>query len=666
MDRAELPARWAAALSRIGYAPLSRSAVEAELAALLDHLPAGAHDAGLRLVELGFRQPQCLRVSIELLAELPEVDAAVLAALSAAFALGTRDRLFTEQEDLFVAVNRAKDNVERSLKASEARFTELFDTSAIGMVITDLGGGVVRANEAMEEMLGYARGTLFRKRLDDLLHPEDRAYLRTRYADLTAGEDEVRERTRFRRADGDTVWTRIAVSALRAADGAADHHVTMVEDISDLHLLEHRITYQGTHDMLTGLPNRTAFTSRLEEALGAGEEVSVLHLSLDDFTIVNDGIGRHAGDLLLTTVTARLTELVGDDAVTARIADHEFAVLLRSADAGPAVAARVNEALVEPTYVDGAGIAVSATVAVVSRPRADTRPADLLRATDITIRELRMRGRRQWGMVDIAEVDRRVARWSLTAAIPGAWENGELDVDFAPVVALAGGGVVAARAALRWDHPGRGRIPGEVCDGLLADTGMGVCVGRWLLSRAAEQLVALRKERDDAPRLYVELTADSAAEPDLVAEVRAISVETGLPITQLDVGLPVAAVAVADGPAADNAEILADIGVHVVLTGFGRTGGDLACVADLPVHAVRISEHTTRRVAADLAANSPSLVTSVAGAAIPLVRDLGVSVIVPGIADPAVARWWAGAGADLAQGPLFGLPGAVEDLLGPE
>ena len=664
MDRAELPARWAAAASRIVYVPLSRAQAEREFGLLIDQLATRPAEVGARLVELGYRQPECLRVTVELLAELPEVDGRVLAALSAGFTEASRDRLFAEQEDLYSALRRAKDNVERSLKASEARFTEVFDTSALGMLITDVGGGVVRANEAIETMLGYAHGTLFRKRFDDLLHPEDRAYLRTRYAELVSGESELRERTRLQRLDGDTVWTRMAVSVLRDVHGLPDHYVTMVEDISDLHLLEHRITFQGTHDMLTGLPNRSAFTSRLEEALGVGAEIAVLHLSLDDFAVVNDGIGRHAGDRLLTTVASRLAELVEDqDAVIARLGDHEFAILLRSADAGPVVAGEVNDALTEPTYVDGTGIAVSATVAVVVRPRADTRPLDLLRATDITIRELRMRGRRQWGMVDVAEVDRRVERWSLTAAIPGAWENGELDVDFDPVVSLADGGLVAARGALRWDNPTRGRIPGDVCAGLLADTGMGVCVGRWMLSRAAERVQALRDKLGDAPRLYVELTADLAADADLVAAVRSTSAETGLPVAQLDIGIPVAAASVADGPAAENAGVLAELGARVVLTGFGRGAGDLGCVADLDVHAVRVSDRVASRVAADLADGAATLVTESVCAAIPLVRREGVSVIVPGIADPMTARWWIDAGADLGHGPLYGASGAVEDLI---
>ncbi|MGX7826662.1 EAL domain-containing protein [Actinokineospora sp. 24-640] len=660
-----MPARWAAAITAVVYVPLSRSEAEWELAALLDLLDSDAHAAGVRLVELGFRLPECLRESMRLLAELSDVDASVLAAFAAGFTKASREGLFAEQEDLYAALRQAKGNVERSLRASEARFTEVFDTSALGMLITDLGGGVVRANEAIEAMLGYASGTLLGGHFDTLADPEDAEYLRSRCAELAGGEGTgICERACFRRADGDTVWTRVAVSVLRDADGLPAHFVTMVEDISDLHLLEHRITYQGTHDSLTGLPNRSAFSGRLEEALGAGDEVAVLHLSLDDFAMVNDGIGRHAGERLLTAVAGRLADVVADqDAVIARVADHEFAILLHAADAGPVVAAMVNDALEEPTYVDGAGIALSATVALVARPRADTDPGDLLRATDITIRELRSRGRRQWGMVDVTEVANRVDRWALTAAIPGAWENGELDIDFDAVVSLDSAALVAARATLRWDNPARGRISGDLCAALLADTGMGVCVGRWQLSRAAERVGALRDRLGVAPRLYVELTADLASDPDLVAAVRKVSTEAALPLTHFDIGLPVVAAAFPDGPGADNAAVLADLGARVVLTEMGRGVGDLACIAELPVHSVRVNEQVANRIAADIQAGESTLITKAVRASIPLIRKEGVSVIIPAISTARVAQWWTEAGADLAQGPLYGTPGPVEDLV---
>ncbi|SDC42072.1 EAL domain-containing protein [Actinokineospora iranica] len=696
MDRAELAnrwadlaRRWAAALTQVVYVPRSRDAIERDLADLLGALagclradadPASAAAVGKRLVEAGFHNPVCVRASIDLLApELPrlaeradqsDVDGSVessllpvFAAIAAGFAEATRDRLFFEQEDLRGALMRAKENVERDLRASEARFSEVFATSSLGMVISDPGGGVARANKALEDMLGHDPGTLFRKRLDDLFHPDERDYLRSRYSDLLTakhpGRDQLHERTRLVRADGETVWVRIAVSVLRDRDGQPDHHVTMVQDISDLHLLEHQISHQGTHDPLTGLRNRQSFVTRLEEALGAGADLSVFHLGLDDFAVVNDGIGREAGDHLLRHVAACLSMVVAEHAgaahpgVVARIAGDEFAILLHhgpDTDVG-AVATAINEVLSEPTYVGGDGIAASATIAVVRLPAPDTEPGDLLRATDIAVRRLKAAGRRQWCLVDPEQNRRFREHYRLAASIPGAWENGELDVEFEPVVLTDRREAMAARALLRWTHPTQGVIDHRRCHEVLLDTGLGVPLGHWLLQHAAERLVALRERTGAAPRLYVELTAEQSADPDLIAAVRRALAESGLSAEELEIGMPVDSLCMADSQAEDNLGVLVELGVRSVLTGFGRTRGDLACVEDLPIQTVRMADLVVARL---VEPRPEALFTRAIRDLVPMVRDTGVSVMVAGMETAAQVEWWTEAGADRASGPVFG------------
>ncbi|MDQ3579629.1 MAG: diguanylate cyclase, partial [Actinomycetota bacterium] len=450
MDRTELARSWAAALYQVAYVSRSRDDIERDLGELISGLLlclraeadlTTAVDVGERLVTDGFVKPVCLRVSIDVLGpalpELCEVDTPtarsiipVMAALAAGFAAATRDRLFSDQEDIRQALARTKENVERDLEASEARFREVFTTSAIGIVISDFGGGVARANEAVEDMLGYPRGTLFRKRLDDLFDPAEATYLRRCYNDLAEGGIEhLRERTTFIRADGEIAWVRVSVSVLRASDGRADHHVTMVEDITDFYLLEHQMRDHATRDVLTGLPNRRTFLTRLEEALAADTEMSVFHLGLDGIAAVNNGIGRNVGDRLLREVANRLIEMAeGHNAIVARVGGDEFAILMPHTAQCPDVATlatRINDALAEPTYVDDRGLASSATIAVMRLPAKDTKPAELLCATEITLRSLKAHGRGQWGLVDIDETARRREHYSLAAALPGAWESGE-------------------------------------------------------------------------------------------------------------------------------------------------------------------------------------------------------------------------------------------------
>ncbi|WP_436496152.1 EAL domain-containing protein [Actinokineospora sp. HUAS TT18] len=665
MDRAELARRWATALNRIAYVARSRDDIEDQLGELVARLSGclrpgadltAAGGVGRELVETGFTHAGCLRLSVEVLGPgLSEVEGVptkrvvpALAALSEGFTVATRERLFADQDDIRGAFAKAKENVERDLQASEARFQDVFATSALGMLITDLGGGVVRANEAIEQMLGYRPGTMFRKRLDTIFHPDEARYLRSRYVELVNAEYEsVRERTKFLRADGEIAWVRVAVTLLRDRDGTADHHVTMVEDVSDLHLIEQRLSFQTTHDLLTGLSNRQSFESKLEELL-IGGPITVFHIRLDDLASVNTGLGRDAGDRLLLVSTSRLKSVIGEQAILARLAGDEFAFAVRGTPDVAALAAELNDTLAEATFVDGEGVATTATIAVYPAP-AVTDPTEVLRATETTLRRLKAQGRRQWGLVDPSVDDPLRTQSRLAAAIPGAWENGELALDYRPVVDLCSGGLVAVQALLSWDSPTHGEFDHACCRAILAESGLGVPVDQWALAGAAERVAELREKPEF--RLYVELSPELSADPDLIRTVR-----RSLTPEWTTLGFPMAALA--DSQAEDNLDVLLDLGIQVVLTDFS---GELAAVEDYAVHGVRLAESVVTRVGAT--PDPKSLFVRSLVDLIPMLRSAGHSVLVPGVDTAAQAAWWTTAGADLAVGAHFGQPDSLESLL---
>ena len=121
------------------------------------------------------------------------------------------------------------------------------------------------------------------------------------------------------------------MSLLRGPDGQPKHFVTMVEDISELHLLQERFQYQALHDAMTGLANRQFFRTRLEAALGSLPQDAVLtlyHLGLDGFELINDGLGYEVGDSIIRAVARRLEQLVErEEALVARFGGTEFALL---------------------------------------------------------------------------------------------------------------------------------------------------------------------------------------------------------------------------------------------------------------------------------------------------------------------------------------------------
>lgn len=379
MDRPELAGRWAAALTQVIYVPRSRDELEQELlelcTALTDALCASEFTAdpggeiGARMVELGLTKPVCLRTSVTLLGtelerlpdlcavpDLPGKIISILGALSAGFSTGMRGRLFAEQEDIKRALTHAKENVERDLQASEALFREIFTSSSVGMALSDLNGTLVRTNRALAEILEYPSRELGGKKLHDLFHPDEAEYLAERYQELLE-EDALpfRERRKLVRKDGDEALVYLSGSVMRHADGTPRHYVITVEDISDKHLLEDRLRFQATHDVLTGLCNRQRFIGKIEESLAgknAVEDITLFHIDLDGFAAVNDGPGRQVGDKLLQVVARRLTSVVADETATvARLDADEFGILIEVTPTTPpsaTIAQRINDELGEP------------------------------------------------------------------------------------------------------------------------------------------------------------------------------------------------------------------------------------------------------------------------------------------------------------------------------
>src|SRR6202008_700935 len=166
-----------------------------------------------------------------------------------------------------------------------------------------------------------------------------------------------------------------------------------------------------------------------------------------------------------------------------------------------------------------------------------------------------------------------------------------------PLVSVRDKSIVAVQALLRWDHAVQGTLDHGRCLTVLADTGLSLPIGKWLLSRGCTQLrTGTHRFNGGLPKLYLELSPELAGDPDLVSTVRAALADAALDPDQLQFGMPVSALSLTDGLAEENMGVLVGLGIAVVLYEFGTTRGDLACLEDLPVRALKMSPVAVSRV----------------------------------------------------------------------
>ncbi|MGH3773233.1 MAG: EAL domain-containing protein, partial [Pseudonocardiaceae bacterium] len=594
---AALAREWARALAASSYVPMSLAETRDYLGDLAERLVAAlsgpsvdtqaASTVGARLVAGGFTGAQTLSRTFEVLgAGLPAVAGPtaagppcgriieLLGALAASYTWALRNRVFDQQEEIKRALSQAWQDVERELRASQARYREV----------------------------------------------------------------------------------------LLDAEQAPRPVVTAAEDSTDLRLLAQRLHHQTLHDLRTGLPNRQYLRTHLERVLAGSEPsavVTLMHLDLDGFSAINNGLGHDAGDQLLDVVARRLERVVVDQrAMVARLGADDYAILIEPGasvlDVG-VFAEIINTKLAEPCFIDGVGVAVTASIGAVRRRVAETKAEELMRAASATLHRIRGRGTRQWDLFD-PDIDAvHAGQLRLAATMPGALAAGELAVTYQPVVTLDGDQLVGIETALSWRHPRLGLLSDDQCVRAAERTGAMHEAGQWLLRTAAEQAVSWRRRiGGDVPPVVVNLSPSQARDRDLVARVSAVLDETGLWPAGLELRAPVSAIRTVTGELAgagggqteDNLRGLAALGVRAGLYDFGGGIGGLRCVADLSVRTVRIAQPVSEQVAAD-----PSRILSQAAQAlVHIVRGAGVDVVAFPVDSAEQAACWPWIGANWALG----------------
>ena len=271
-----------------------------------------------------------------------------------------------------------RQQVEAALRHSEARFRSVFEGAAIGIALIDVNGRPVAMNPALSRMLGYSENECQQitsrtyndleslptgwERYQELISGKRDSYqMEKRYlskdGQMLERDDSYQMEKRYLSKDGQLLWCHITVSSVRDGEGKPQFGIRMVEDITKRkqaevalrqyqeHLEElvgertahlqqanQQLSWQATHDQLTGLANRREFEKRLEEAVVDARMSKHTHalcyLDLDRFKIVNDTCGHVAGDELLRQVSTLLQNSVRKTDVLARLGGDEFALLL--------------------------------------------------------------------------------------------------------------------------------------------------------------------------------------------------------------------------------------------------------------------------------------------------------------------------------------------------
>ncbi len=248
-------------------------------------------------------------------------------------------------------------------------------------------------------------------------------------------------------------------------------------------------------DALTSLPNRAALFERLDEAIAASERhrrrCAVMFLDVDGFKAVNDTVGHHAGDKVLTEMAQRLRGTLRREEYIGRLGGDEFAIILPQVTAREEieqVAQRIGQVLAFPFVVEHYRFALSASIGVAIYPNDSSTRDELLACADAAMYSAKEAGRARVHFHDELSADE--------LATPALGRHGELSFDpfdigyllcYQPVLDFASNTVLSAEALIRRVHPYHGLLAPERILTSVRDKAARRALDRWVVREAATQ-----------------------------------------------------------------------------------------------------------------------------------------------------------------------------------
>lgn len=557
-----------------------------------------------------------------------------------------------------------KHSEEVALEAEE-RYRSIFENATEGIYQTTASGKYLNFNPALARIYGYESTQDLIQGISDI---QRQLYVqpgkRQEFVNLMQAQGRVQHfEAQVYRKNGDVIWITENAREVRDSDGNLMFYEGTVEDITERKNYEQQIEYQATHDNLTGLPNRTLLSDRLQQCVSFADryntKVAVAFVDLDQFKMINDSMGHHVGDQLLVTMAERLKGCVRDSDTVVRLGGDEFVLLITGLQKVEDVAQsmqRVLTAIGQPFVINGWDYAVSCSIGVSIYPDDGTDYNTLLKNADSAMYKAKQAGRNNFQFYTRELNAMLLERLDIEYRLRRAIENQEFLLYYQPKVDFASGRICGVEALIRWQPPGEDMIsPGSFIP-VAEETGMIEDIGNWVLNAACRKARELKEMLGYPVPVAVNVSPRQFRQLGLVKMVESALQNAGVEARCLELEITESMLVYDTEKFIETLHALKALGVSLAIDDFGTGYSSMAYLKHFPIDRLKID----KAFVDDLETEPANL--AILRAIVALGQSLGLKVIAEGVETSYQYDYLRGIGCDELQGYFFSPPVTAETL----
>jgi diguanylate cyclase (GGDEF)-like protein/PAS domain S-box-containing protein len=521
----------------------------------------------------------------------------------------------------------AHHRLQKRLKVANA----VFENSQENLIVTDQGGIIISVNLAMCQLTGYKKIELLGNDIAVLSAQEPDSTLQQRIKEGLENNNQWKGGISYRNKQLENHFAWLDVYNVELEE-QVNNRIYSFTDLTQNKHIESKIQYLSKHDPLTGLSNRIALFTTLEDAINRANfneiAMAVILVDINSFKAINDQYGHDAGDKVLKEIACRLKSCVCEKDTVARFGDDEFVLIidgLKNEHDAALVAQKVVGQFNSQFKIGEISATLSATIGISLCPDDGMDVDTLLRRAEKAMLRAKLDKNSSYHFYTNQLTEHSTNQLQLESELKTALQYDQFEIYYQPQYDFNKKIIVAMESLLRWNHPKHGlMLPGRFLS-LADESGLLIPIGLKMFKEVARQAVKWRKSNIHFGRIAINLSISQLEQISFIADIQTILKETGCAPSDIEFEIVESTFESSNHTILENLFNIHKIGIAITIDSFGADVSIFHFIESLGIEKFKITQNYIQGVPGRII--DEAVIKSV----MVLARELGLDVVGAGI-----------------------------------